>query len=55
MPNIREPGEYDMNMAVIVLPHPYSLGDEKEPLAMLKQPLKSEVHVIHKGQIENGS
>jgi len=55
MPNIREPGEYDMNMAVIVLPHPYSPGDEKEPLAMLKQPLKSEVHVIHKGQIENGS
>ena len=46
MANIREPGEYDMTMAVIVLSHPYSPGDEKEPLAMLKQPLVPNVQRI---------
>jgi len=39
MTNLRDPGEYDMGMAVIFLPHPYHQGDETSPLAMLKQPL----------------
>jgi len=47
MTNLREPGEYDMNMAVVILPRPYRPGDEQEPLSMFKQPLVPKVHVIH--------
>jgi hypothetical protein len=36
-------GTYAVNTAVIVLPHPYRPGDEAEPLAMLKQPLRVDV------------
>lgn len=46
MTNLREPGTYDMNMAVVILPRPYRPGDEQDPLSMLKQPLVSEVHSI---------
>jgi len=46
MTNLREPGTYDMKMAVVILPHPYRLGDEQEPLAMIKQPLVTKVKVI---------
>ncbi len=46
MTNLREPGTYDMKMAVVILPRPYRPGDEQEPLAMLKQPLLTKVKVI---------
>ncbi len=46
MTHLREPGTYDMNMAVVILPRPYRPGDEQDPLSMLKQPLVSEVHSI---------
>lgn len=46
MTNLREPGAYDMNLAVIMLPHPYRPGDEVEPLAMLSRPLVSRAQVM---------
>ena len=46
MTNLREPGTYDMKMAVVILPRPYRPGDEQDPLSMLKQPLIPEVHAI---------
>jgi hypothetical protein len=46
MPNIRESGEYDMNLAVVILPRSYRPGDEQDPLAMLKQPLVPNVQSI---------
>ncbi|MBI2962978.1 MAG: hypothetical protein HYY35_04430 [Deltaproteobacteria bacterium] len=39
MTNLRAAGVYDMDMAVIFLPHAYRPGDEVEPLKMLRQPL----------------
>lgn len=46
MTHLREPGDYDMNMAVIFLSRPYQRGDEIQPLAMLKQPLDIRARVI---------
>lgn len=46
MTNLRKPGTYDMNMAVVILLRPYQPGDEQDPLSMLKEPLVSEVHPI---------
>lgn len=46
MTQLREPGAYDLNMAVIILPKPYQPGDEVRPLAMLKDPLTVTVHRI---------
>ncbi|MFQ5664845.1 MAG: hypothetical protein ACE5I7_00275 [Candidatus Binatia bacterium] len=46
MTNLRQPGVYDMNLAVFILPHPYRPGDEAQPLAMLKHPLRAKVHPV---------
>jgi len=46
MTNLREPGNYDMTMAVIILPRPYQPGDEVEPLRMLIQPLAVTAQLI---------
>lgn len=45
MTNLREPGTYDMNLAVIFLPNRYRPGDEVQPLAMVNRPLRTEVRV----------
>jgi hypothetical protein len=46
MANIAQAGNYEMNMAVFILPRPYRPGDEAQPLAMLKQPLQVAVHAV---------
>lgn len=46
MTKLREPGEYDLNMAVIFLPRHYLRGDEVEPLRMLTQPLTIKAQVL---------
>ena len=43
MPNLRKPGAYEMNLAVIILPRPYQAGDEVQPLQMLTQPLRVQI------------
>ncbi len=43
--NLREPGTYDRNTAVIFLPNLYRPGDEVKPLDMVDQPLRAEVRV----------
>lgn len=43
MTNLREPGAYEMNLAVIILPRPYQAGDEVQPLRMLTQPLRIQI------------
>ena len=39
MTNLREPGAYDMQTAMVILPRPYEPGDEAGVLAMLHEPL----------------
>lgn len=46
MTNLRDPGVYDMNLAVIFLPRPYQPGDEALPLAMLRKPLTVDVRLL---------
>jgi len=46
MTKLREAGTYDMNMGVIILPRPYTPGDEVKPIAMLKQPLQATVRPV---------
>ncbi len=41
MTNIRKPGDYEMNMAVIILPRTFHPGDETQPLNMLKKPVRA--------------
>lgn len=43
MTNLREPGAYQMNLGVFILPRRYAPGDEVQPLAMLQQPLRVQV------------
>ena len=43
MTNLREARTYDLLQADIVLPRPYRPGDETEPMAMLRAPLRTEV------------
>lgn len=46
MTNMREPGAYQMQTALIVLPKPYAPGDEGDALAMLRQPLAVAVRPV---------
>jgi len=46
MPDLEEPGSYDLNSAIIVLPRPYQRGDEREALEMLREPLEAEVRPL---------
>ncbi len=39
MTKIRRAGEYEMNMAVVISPHPYRPGDEVEAVNVLEAPL----------------
>lgn len=39
MTNLRESGNYNMNMIFVILTRPYQAEDEVQPLAMLKEPL----------------
>ena len=39
MTNLRNPGNYHMNMIFVILTRPYQTGDEVPPLVMLRQPL----------------
>ena len=43
MTNLREARPYDLLQAAIVLPKPYHAGDEADPMAMLRAPLRTEV------------
>jgi hypothetical protein len=45
MKNLREAGTYDLMMASIVLPAAYEPGDEAEPMASLRTPLRTRVGV----------
>jgi hypothetical protein len=44
MTNLREARSYDLLQTDVVLPKPYEPGDEEEPMAMLRAPLRTEVH-----------
>jgi len=44
MTNLREARSYDLLQTEVVLPKPYQPGDEEEPMAMLRAPLRTEVH-----------
>ncbi len=43
MTRLREGGDYDLLQAAIVLPDPYHAGDEAEPMAMVHDPLTTEL------------
>lgn len=43
MTRLREGGDYDLLQAAIVLPDPYHAGDEVEPMAMVHDPLTTEI------------
>jgi hypothetical protein len=44
MTNLREARDYDLLQTEVVLPRPYQPGDEEEPMAMLRAPLRTVVH-----------
>jgi len=44
MTNLREARSYDMLQSDVVLRKSYQPGDEEEPMAMLRAPLRTEVH-----------
>jgi hypothetical protein len=46
MTNLREARQYDLLQAAFVLPKPYRPGDETEPMAMLRAPLRTEVRRV---------
>ena len=46
MTNLREPGDYKMNLISVILPRPYQAGDEAQSLAMLQRPLQVEVKTV---------
>lgn len=46
MTNLREPGNYKMNMIFVILTRPYHTGDEVQSLAMLNDPLTATVDRI---------
>jgi hypothetical protein len=46
MTNLREARQYDLLQAAIVLPKPYRPGDETEPMAMLRAPLRTEIRRV---------
>ena len=46
MTNLREPGNYRLNMVFIILPRPYRTGDEIRPLAMIRQPLQIDAKTL---------
>lgn len=46
MTNLREPGAYQMETALVVLPQPYNPGDEGDALAMLRHPLDVRVRPL---------
>ena len=46
MTNLREPGNYKMNLISVILPRPYQTGDEAQSLAMLQRPLQVEVKTV---------
>jgi hypothetical protein len=47
MTKLREAGTFDLMMASVVMPGPYRAGDEAGPMAMLHEPLATEVRRIH--------
>jgi hypothetical protein len=46
MTGLREGGEYWLKMATVVLPEPYEPGNEVEPMAMIRHPLRAEVRRV---------
>lgn len=46
MTNLRAPGDYEIDSAMIVLPRPYRIGDEAEALAMLRTPLQTRMRPV---------
>jgi|SRR5579871_452030 len=50
MTNLREPGAYAIDSALMVLPHPYQPGDEAEALAMFRAPLEARARPMAIGQ-----
>ncbi len=46
MINLRHAGSYDLRQATVILPRPFQPGDEVEPMAMLRQPLRTTVHPL---------
>jgi hypothetical protein len=47
MTNLREARTYDLLQAAVVLPKPYRPGDQTEPMAMLRAPVRTEVRRLH--------
>jgi hypothetical protein len=46
MTNLRRPGAYQIDSALIVLPHRYRPGDETEALAALRDPLRVDIRPV---------
>ena len=46
MANLRRPGAYELGSAFVVMPRPYTPGDEAEALAALREPLAAEVRMV---------
>lgn len=46
MTNLRRPGTYALDSALVVLPHPYRPGDEVEALAMFREPLETQARPL---------
>ncbi len=44
--SLRRAGDYQMNLATIILPKPYEPGDEVEPMEMFRHPLQAEVRPV---------
>jgi hypothetical protein len=44
--NLRRPGAYELGSAFVVMPRPYTPGDEAEALAGLREPLEAEVRPV---------
>jgi len=44
MTNLREARSYELLQTEVVLLRPYQPGDEEEPMAMLRAPLRTAVH-----------
>ena len=47
MTKLREAGTFDLMMASVVMQGPYRAGDEAGPMAMLHEPLATEVRRVH--------